>query len=127
MRDAEAGFTLIELLVVVAIVGILSAVAIPSYASYKAQGVDAQMGSSLRNARTASEAFFVKNGTYAGMALADLLSLGFRTTIGVSVDVTPSGDGNSYTLRACATGGTSPSFVATSSSGAATPDSGTCS
>ncbi|MGH7898221.1 MAG: type IV pilin protein [Candidatus Binatia bacterium] len=128
MRRTESGFTLIELLTVVAIIGVLAAIGIPSYASYKSQGIDAEMISSLRNARTACEAFYVQTGaSYAGMTLTDLLDLGFRQTFGVAVDVMPAGDGNSYTLRACADGGSAPSFLVTSAAGAAVADAGACS
>jgi len=63
-QHRQAGFTLIELLVVVAIIGVLAAIAIPQFATYRAKGFDARAASDCRNAATAEEAYFVTNATY---------------------------------------------------------------
>ena len=55
---SEQGFTLIELLVVVAIVGVLAAIAIPQYSSYKDGAYVAAAQSDLRNLAAAEEAYF---------------------------------------------------------------------
>ena len=64
-RD-QAGFTLIELLVVIAIIGILAAIAIPQFGSYRRRGLDTDAKANIRNAATAQEAYFVDNNTYTG-------------------------------------------------------------
>ena len=58
------GFTLIELLIVVAIIGILAAVAIPQFASYRQKGYNSAATSDLKNAKTTLEAFFADNQAY---------------------------------------------------------------
>lgn len=73
MKKAEAGFTLIELLVVVAIIGILAAIAIPQFNSYRQRGYDASARSDLRNAAVAQEAFFVENNAYQNCSDAGCL------------------------------------------------------
>jgi len=61
---AEGGFTLIELLVVIAIIGILAAIAIPQFATYRRRGYGSQVKSDIRNIATAQEAYFVNANNY---------------------------------------------------------------
>ena len=58
------GFTLIELLTVVAIIGVLAAIAIPQFVTYRRRGFDATAETDLRNAATAEEAYYINNYVY---------------------------------------------------------------
>jgi type IV pilus assembly protein PilE len=69
MRRREAGFTLIEVLIAVVLVGILSAVAIPSYSSYVMRGRLTEAFSSLSAMQPKAEEFWSNNRTYAGLPL----------------------------------------------------------
>ena len=102
LKDSK-GFTLIELLVVVAIIGILAAIAIPQFASYRQRGFDARANSDLRNAATSEEAYFATNQSYVSCTNACTTLPGFQLSGTVQLGMT-------------AAPGTNPSFTGTSNS-----------
>lgn len=64
----QKGFTLIELMVVVAIVGILTAIAVPMYGDYTTRGKIAEAFSSLADMRVRMEQYYQDNRNYGAGA-----------------------------------------------------------
>jgi len=58
------GFTLIELLIVVAIIGILAAIAIPQFSSYRAKAYNSASNADLKNLKTGMEAYMADKQEY---------------------------------------------------------------
>jgi prepilin-type N-terminal cleavage/methylation domain-containing protein len=96
---SEKGFTLIELLVVMIILAILTAIAIPSYLSFKDRANKSAAGADVRSLIPSVESFFSDKGTYSGMTVSYL-----KTNYDQAIDLstyTLGGAGNQTATSYC--------------------------
>lgn len=116
----EKGFSLIELMIVVVIIGILAAIAVPSYQEHLAKSRRADAQAALASVANALERNFTVTGRYdddVNGNVVTILGLYGRTTVGdsgayynLSFNTTLGDDGtstlarNAYTLHAHPTG-----------------------
>jgi len=81
------GFTLIELLIVVALIGILAAIAVMQFYTYRQKSFDASANSDLHNAALAEEALFARGSAYVNCrnATCEQRLPGFHRTTRVTI------------------------------------------
>jgi prepilin-type N-terminal cleavage/methylation domain-containing protein len=58
IREEQKGFTLIELMIVIAIIGILAAIAIPQFVTYRQKAYNSEAKAELKGFYTACQAYF---------------------------------------------------------------------
>lgn len=97
------GFTLIELLIALAILGILAAIAYPSYQTQLERSRRADGQVALLNLQSYMEAYYTENNTYATATLANL-GLTNQSPQGYYVTSITAATATSYTLSAAPQG-----------------------
>lgn len=78
-KKENEGFTLIELLVVIIIIGILSAIALPSFLNQANKAKQSEAKTVVGSMNRAQQAYYMENGDFAGSGGFGNLGLGVAT------------------------------------------------
>jgi len=101
LTGKEEGFTLIELLVVIVILGILMAIAVPSYMGFRDRANKTAAQSDVRAAIPSVEAYYSDHGTYADDGTSTFNAAGIKLIDqGLSPAVVITGTGATYCISA---------------------------
>lgn len=121
---SESGFTLVELMIVVAIIGVLSAVAVPNFKKYQAKAKTSEAKVQLAAAYTAQQAFYGDFGIYgnclrymgfdpARESQNRYFAIGFSTVdqSGMNVTAYAAAQQNGMNVSQCGTDQATPTFA----------------
>ncbi len=109
----QRGFTLIELMVAVAIIGILAAIAFPSYTSYVQRSRIAEATAQMSTLRVRLEQFFQDNRNFGSTAAACGIAMPAGTDFTFSCNWGPGGTSQGFLLTATGSATSMPGFTYT--------------
>ncbi len=93
--SSKKGFTLIELMIVVAIIGILSAIAIPNFIKFQARTKQSEPKANLKALYVAQKTYFAEKNTFSSF----VLDIGFAPERGNRYSIANGGGAATWTVR----------------------------